>query len=53
MVLCLMHRDIATPIPGVKKVAEIEELMGCVTLPPIPPPHLTRLRELCIHDFQG
>src|SRR2546426_4861958 len=30
MVFCLMNRDIATTVPGVKNVAEIEELVGCV-----------------------
>src|SRR5262249_28570696 len=46
MVFCLMNRDIATTVPGAKNVAEMEELAECVALPPIPPPHLTRLREL-------
>ncbi len=53
MVFCLMNRDIATTVPGVKNVAEMEELVGCVALPPIPPPHLTRLRELYACGFQG
>jgi aryl-alcohol dehydrogenase-like predicted oxidoreductase len=53
MVFCLMNRDIATIVPGVKNVAEMEELVGCVALPPIPPPHLTRLRELYARGFRG
>jgi aryl-alcohol dehydrogenase-like predicted oxidoreductase len=53
MVFCLMNRDIATTVPGVKNVAEMEELVECVALPPIPPPHLTRLRELYARGFQG
>jgi len=53
MVFCLMNRDIATTVPGVKNVAEIEELGACVALPPMPPPHLTRLRELYARGFQG
>ena len=53
MVFCLMNRDIATTVPGLKNAAEIEELVGCVTLPPIPPPHLTRLRELNVRGFRG
>jgi hypothetical protein len=51
MVFCLMNRDIATTVPGVKNVAEIEELAGCVALPPIPPAHLTRLRALYARGF--
>jgi aryl-alcohol dehydrogenase-like predicted oxidoreductase len=53
MVFCLMNRDIATTVPGVKNVAEMEEIVGCIDLPPIPPPHLTRLRELYARGFRG
>jgi aryl-alcohol dehydrogenase-like predicted oxidoreductase len=53
MVFCLMNRDIVTTVPGVKNVAEMEELAGCVALPPIPPPHLMRLRELYARGFGG
>ncbi len=53
MVFCLMNRDIATTVPGVKNVAEMEELAGCVAIPPIPPPHLTRLRALYAQGFEG
>jgi hypothetical protein len=53
MVFCLMNRDIATIVPGVKNVAEMEELAECVALPPIPPPHLMRLRALYVRGFQG
>jgi aryl-alcohol dehydrogenase-like predicted oxidoreductase len=53
MVFCLMNKDIATIVPGVKNVAEIEELAACVALPPIPPAHLTRLRELYARGFRG
>jgi len=53
MVFCMMNRDIATIVPGVKNVAEMEELVGCVALPPIPLPHLTRLRELYARGFRG
>ena len=48
MVFCLMNRDIATTVPGVKNVAEMEELAECVALPPIPPPHLTRLEGVLV-----
>jgi aryl-alcohol dehydrogenase-like predicted oxidoreductase len=53
MVFCLMNQAIATTVPGVKNVAEIEELVGCVALPPIPPAHLTRLRALYARGFRG
>src|SRR5262245_26775146 len=53
MAFCLMNRDIATTVPGVKNAAEMEELAGCVALPPIPPLHLTLLRELYTRGFQG
>jgi aryl-alcohol dehydrogenase-like predicted oxidoreductase len=43
MVFCLMNRDIDTTVPGVKNVAETEEIAGCADLPPIPPHHLERL----------
>jgi aryl-alcohol dehydrogenase-like predicted oxidoreductase len=51
MVFCLMNRDIATTVPGVKNVAEMEELARCIDLPPMPPQHLTRLRELYARGF--
>jgi aryl-alcohol dehydrogenase-like predicted oxidoreductase len=53
MVFCLMNRDIATTVPGVKNVVEMEELAACVTLPPIPPPHLARLRDLYARGVQA
>jgi aryl-alcohol dehydrogenase-like predicted oxidoreductase len=53
MVCCLMNRDIATTVPGVKNVAELEEIAGCIDLPPMPPPHLTRVRELYARGFRG
>jgi aryl-alcohol dehydrogenase-like predicted oxidoreductase len=53
MVFCLMNQEIATTVPGVKNVAEIEELAACVALPPIPPAHLTRLRALYARGFPG
>jgi hypothetical protein len=31
----------------------MEELVECVALPPIPPQHLTRLRELYARSFRG
>jgi aryl-alcohol dehydrogenase-like predicted oxidoreductase len=52
MVFCLMNRDIDTIVPGVKNVAEIEEIAGCIALPPIPPHHLTRLQELYARGFR-
>ena len=52
MVFCLMNRDIDTTVPGVKNVAEIEEIAGCIDLPPIPPHHIGRLRELYARGFR-
>src|SRR3989442_13431735 len=42
MVFCLMNQEIATTVPGVKNVAEIEELAGCVDVPPLPPQKFPR-----------
>ena len=53
MVFCLMNRAVATTVPGVKNVAEMEELACCVDLPPIPPQYLTRLRQLYARGFEG
>ncbi len=52
MLFCLMNRDIDTTVPGVKNVAETEEIAGCVDLPPIPPAHLERLRQLYQTGFR-
>jgi aryl-alcohol dehydrogenase-like predicted oxidoreductase len=52
MVFCLMNRDIDTTVPGVKNVAEIEEIAGRIDLPPIPPHHIGRLRELYARGFR-
>jgi len=51
MVFCLMNGDIDTTVPGVKNVAETEEIAECIDLPPIPPHHLDRLQELYAKDF--
>ena len=52
MVFCLMNRDIDTTVPGVKNVAETEEIAGCADLPPIPAEHLDRLRQLYQTGFR-
>ena len=52
MVFSLMNREIHTTVPGVKNRAEAEETAGCVDLPPIPPEHLAKLRELYENDFR-
>ena len=51
-VFCLMNQDIDTTVPGVKNVAETEEMAGCVDIPPIPQHHLDHLRELYVRDFK-
>jgi aryl-alcohol dehydrogenase-like predicted oxidoreductase len=53
MVFCLMNRDIDTTVPGVKNVAEIEEIAGCIDLPPIPPHHIGRLRDPYARGFRA
>ena len=52
MVFSMMNRDIHTTVPGVKNVAEIEEIAACADLPPIPESHLKRLQELYERGFQ-
>ena len=52
MIFCLMNQNIDTTVPGVKNVAETEEIAGCIDLPPIPPHHLARLRTLYNRGFQ-
>jgi hypothetical protein len=51
MVFSLMNQDIHTTVPGVKNLAETQEIAGCVDLPPIPPEHLILLRELYARGF--
>ena len=51
MVFSMMNRDIDSTVPGVKNVAEAEEIARCADLPPIPDAHLQRLRELYERDF--
>ena len=53
LVFCLMNRDIHTTVPGVKNQAEAEEIARCIDLAPIPPAHMTRLRELYDKGFRG
>lgn len=52
MLFSMMNRDIDTTVPGVKNVAEAEEIARCADLPPIPEAHLRRLRELYERDFR-
>ena len=52
VVFCLMNRDIHTTVPGVKNRAEAEEIARCIDLDPIPPAHMTRLRELYYKGFK-
>ena len=52
MVYCLMNPEIHTTVPGIKNRTEAEETAACVDLPPIPPEHLERLRQLYENDFR-
>ena len=52
MVFSIMNRDIHTTVPGVKNVAEIEEIAACSDLPPIPAGHLAQLRDLYEKGFR-
>ena len=51
MVFSMMNQDIHTTVPGVKNVAEIEEIAACAGLPPIPEEYLERLRNLYEKGF--
>jgi aryl-alcohol dehydrogenase-like predicted oxidoreductase len=41
---CLDHPDIATVVPGAKSVAELEEAVACVDLPPLAAGYLAELQ---------
>ena len=41
---CLDHPDIATVVPGVKNVAELEEAVACLDLAPLPAGYLAELQ---------
>ncbi len=49
---CLMNEDIHTTVPGVKNVAETEEMAGCIDLTPFSPAQMTRLGELYNKGFR-
>ena len=51
-VYCLMNEDIHTTVPGVKNVAETEEMAGCIDLTPFSPAQMTRLGELYNKGFR-
>jgi L-glyceraldehyde 3-phosphate reductase len=51
-VYCLMNEDIHTTVPGVKNVAETEEMAGCIDLAPFSPAQMTRLGELYNKGFR-
>jgi len=53
MVFCLMNREIATTVPGVKNAEEMEELAACIDLPPLPPHRLARLQKLYNQGFHS
>jgi aryl-alcohol dehydrogenase-like predicted oxidoreductase len=43
---CLDNPDIATVVPGVKSVAEVEEVAACAYLPPISAYDLATLEQI-------
>jgi hypothetical protein len=47
-----MNEDIHTTVPGVKNVAETEEMAGCIDLTPFSPAQMTRLGELYNKGFR-
>jgi L-glyceraldehyde 3-phosphate reductase len=51
-VYCLINEDIHTTVPGVKNVAETEEMAGCIDLTPFSPAQMTRLGELYNKGFR-
>ena len=51
-VYCLMNEDIHTTVPGVKNVAETEEMAGCIDLTPFSPAQMTRLGEFYNKGFR-
>ena len=52
-IFCLMNEDIHTTVPGVKNVAETEEMAGCVDLGAFSAAQMTRLGELYRKGFSG
>ena len=51
-VYCLINEDIHATVPGVKNVAETEEMAGCIDLTPFSPAQMTRLGELYNKGFR-
>ncbi len=51
-VYCLINEDMHTTVPGVKNVAETEEMAGCIDLTPFSPAQMTRLGELYNKGFR-
>jgi L-glyceraldehyde 3-phosphate reductase len=51
-VYCLINEDIHTTVPGVKNVAETEEMAGCIDLTPFSPAQMARLGELYNKGFR-
>jgi aryl-alcohol dehydrogenase-like predicted oxidoreductase len=51
-IFCLMNPDIHTTVPGVKNVAETDEMAGCIDLAPFSLAQMTRLNELYSKGFR-
>ena len=51
-IFCLMNPDIHTTVPGVKNVAETDEMAGCIDLAPFSLAQMIRLNELYSKGFR-
>lgn len=49
---CLDNPHIATVVPGIKSVAEVEEIAACSELPPLEPQDMAELQRLYRHNYQ-
>ena len=52
IIFVLMNQDIATVVPGVKNLAELEEAAACADADPLSPQAMASIAELVERDFQ-